>query len=210
MVKRVGVFGGSFDPPHIGHFALVALAKERLALDEVWVVPVGKAVHRALTTHVSAMQRLQWVKELFLPLSYVQVLDWEVQASHPVPTIETMRRVAEVLSLPPYWLMGMDAWKNIPSWVGYPEHCSLCNVAVLERHGEVRWHDERWKETSHYADDLPAGHVCYINGALPAVSATEIRQAILMKEDVSAVLDATIKSDIQAAYTNQGSYEVDE
>jgi len=200
--KMVGVFGGSFDPPHMGHRALVEVAKERLKLDEVWVIPVGLAVHRSLTSGVAAAQRLQWVETAFSDLDYVKVLSWEVDQVEAVPTIETMRRVVSMLDTVPCWLMGMDVWRSFPSWIAYPEHLALCNVVVLDRSGESLVMHEAWKRVE-TLNGLPAGHVCYLEVSLPAVSATQIRQTMMAGQEISTGVDERIKNDIRAAYVGK-------
>jgi len=203
-MKKIGIFGGSFDPPHLGHKALVQAALDVLPLDEVWVVPVGVPVHRALTPNISAQQRLAWVKLMFDDIPNVRVMDWEVQRYEAVPSIETMRNVANRMDAVPYWLMGMDAWKGLPSWVGYPEHRGLCNMLVFSRQGEVKVQHCDWLEVTALSG-ATAGHVCHVEIALPDVSATQIRQDILTGKDVSTVLDVHIADEIQSAYKDKSS-----
>jgi len=201
-MKKVGVFGGSFDPPHIGHRALLEAALEMLPLDEVWVVPVGLPVHRQLSPHVSAEQRLVWVETMFLDLPQVQVMDWEVRKNKPTPSIETMRDVVNCSDVVPYWLMGMDAWKGLPDWVAYPEHRELCNMVVFSRQGEMKVQHGDWIDVTEPSQllDAKAGHVYHVEATLPDVSATQIRQDILTGKQVSTVLDASIADEIQSAY----------
>lgn len=211
-MQRIGVFGGSFDPPHIGHRSLVEVALNQLKLDEVWVIPVGNPVHRTLTAHISAQQRLAWVESMFEGLSRVRVLDWEVQQDEEVPAIETMRYVAKQLNVVPCWLLGMDVWQGLPSWVAYPEHRGVCNVAVFPRQGEKVQKHTDWLEVTEMPQDLDvkAGHVYYVDSNLPDISATQIRRDILTGKNVSAVLDARIADEIQIAYAFKGSNGVNE
>jgi len=211
-MKKVGVFGGSFDPPHIGHRALVEAALEMLPLDEIWVVPVGLPVHRQLSPHVSAEQRLAWVETMFLDLPQVQVMDWEVRKSKSTPSIETMRNVVSCSDAVPCWLMGMDAWKGLPDWVAYPEHRKLCNMVVFSRQGEMKVQHGDWMEVTEPSQILNAkpGHVYHVEAGLPDVAATKIRQDILTGKQVSTVLDARIANEIQSAYKHKGSNGVNE
>ncbi|MDQ6991403.1 MAG: nicotinate (nicotinamide) nucleotide adenylyltransferase [Mariprofundaceae bacterium] len=204
-MTRIAVFGGSFDPPHVGHKALVQAALDGLDLDGVWVIPVGKPVHRTLTPRVSPQQRFLWVQKMFANMPKVHVFDWEVCQENPTPTIDMMRWVNEQLDSVPLWLMGMDAWRGLPSWVAYPEHIEWCNVLVLDRQGEALKQHDGWCEVN-FDDDsvLSAGHVAYIHVDLPNVSATQIRQAILTGQDVSTILDARIMEEIQTAYRSCG------
>lgn len=198
-MTHIGVFGGSFDPPHLGHKALVQAALDELGLDEVWVIPVGQAIHRRLTPHVSAQQRLAWVKQMFADMGMVRVLDWEVKRAQATPSIEVMRYVHRELGYVPVWLMGMDAWQGLPDWVAYPEHCQCCNIAVFPRVGEAVIRHAGWMEVRKIAAGQ-TGQVYWADSMLPDISATRIRRDILTGKDVSTVLDAGIAEDIQAVY----------
>jgi nicotinate-nucleotide adenylyltransferase len=202
----IGVFGGSFDPPHLGHKALVQTALHELALDEVWIIPVGKPVHRSLTNHISAQQRLRWVEQMFAGMTGVRILDWEVQQERVVPSIEIMRHVHKQLDTVPVWLMGGDAWRGMPHWVAYPEHVQWCNVAVFPRVDEPHVMHADWQCVS-VLPELQAGKVYMGKENLPDVSATQIRKDILAGKDVSTVLDADIAADIQAAYQQSSNGE---
>jgi len=206
MVKRVGVFGGSFDPPHLGHKALVEAALAEYPLDDVWVIPVGTPVHRELTPYISAIQRLSWVESMFADMPQVRVLDWEIK-KEACPAIETIRDISNQLNTLPYWLLGMDAWRGLPKWIAYPEHQSLCNMIVFSRQGEgmVKHHTWTEKKDFEHSPNAQMGLVYHAKTELPDISATQIRQDILTGKDVSTVLDARIADEIQAAYA-MGDY----
>jgi len=204
MSARIGVFGGSFDPPHLAHKALVEEALHGLKLDEVWVLPVGIAVHRSLTSYISAEQRLAWVQAMFADMPQVRVLDWEVKQGKPVAAIETMRWVNEQLDSVPIWLMGMDAWLGLPAWLAYPEHMKYCNVAVFSRHAEHLVVHDGWNQVN-CISDFKTAQLCWLQALLPDVSATQIRKDILTGHDVSTVLDARVVKEIQTAYQSLSS-----
>ncbi|MDX8397197.1 MAG: nicotinate (nicotinamide) nucleotide adenylyltransferase [Mariprofundaceae bacterium] len=199
-MKRVAIFGGSFDPPHLGHKALVLAAWKALDVDEVWVIPVGLPVHKQLNQTISATQRLAWVQSMFVDIPYVQVLDLEVRQAKPVAAIETMRKLSAVLSDTQVWLMGTDAWNGLPDWVDYPEHRSLCSIAVLDRKDEVLEQHEGWVVSDCLKLAMQAGRMCFIEADLPNVSATNIRKMISRGSDVSMLLDENMAVEIQAAY----------
>lgn len=208
-MTRIGVFGGSFDPPHLGHKALVQAALDELALDEIWVMPVGLPVHRSLTPHISAQQRLAWVESMFADMEQVRVLDWEVRQTDPTAAIEVMRWVNEQIDSVPIWLMGMDAWLGLSSWVAYPEHVQWCNIAVFPRYGEQADMYDGWKQVT-CLSSLQAGQVYWGKSILPMVSATQIREDILTGKDVSTVLDARIANEIEIAYAFKSNNGVNE
>jgi len=207
-MKHIGVFGGSFDPPHLGHKALVEMALASECFDEIWVMPAGVPVHRQLTKSISAERRLAWVTAMFDGMEKIIVKDWEVGSLEPVPSIISMRKIAAMHVLP-CWLMGMDAWQGLPNWVAYPEHRKLCNVAVFRRLGIDGHKLNDWQSISdeRFRNMHTTGHVCFMDGQLPYISATVLRKKMRLGEDVSDMLDACVAKDIQAAYAKVSDIE---
>ena len=177
MSKRIALFGGSFDPPHLGHKALVEAAFGHLALDEVWVIPVGLPVHRQLSGKATPKQRLSWLASIFADEPRVRIVDWEVDQNTPTPAIATLRRFrAENPDIVPLWLMGMDSFLDMCGWVEYPKHQDLCNVVVFARKGQTNTTKTMgWQHAKAISDAQGAGHVLFIQADLPDVSATKIR-----------------------------------
>lgn len=202
MIQRLGIFGGSFDPPHLGHKALVETALQELVLDELWVIPAGQPVHRKLTQEISANQRLRWVERMFADMVNVRVLDWEVSQPQAVATIETMQKVSEQNQVLPIWLMGMDAWQGLPDWVAYPEHKKYCDIAVFPRRHEAWVSHQDWSMVMDVRELSCAqgGQVYMSKAVLPDISATQIRDKVMAGEDVSSILDAQSADEIQTAY----------
>ncbi|WP_051938397.1 nicotinate (nicotinamide) nucleotide adenylyltransferase [Ghiorsea bivora] len=196
MSMRIAFFGGSFDPPHLGHKALVDSALAQLNLDKIWVIPVGLPVHRQLSGKASPKQRLSWLSTIFADEPRVRIVDWEVNHTKPSPAIATLRRFqAENPNIIPIWLMGLDSFLDMPNWVEYPEHQKLCNLAVFQRENIKKTVETMgWKGTSTLNHRLDAGHVIFINQTLPDISATQIRnnpklqQKYLHQDTCNAIL----------------------
>lgn len=206
MIRKIGLFGGCFDPPHLGHEALVMAAIERLRLDEVWVVPAGAPVHRMLSGRADARLRLKWVKEIFSNMAALRVLDWEVDQTGPVPAITTLRRFrAENPNRIPLWLTGVDAFEGMCNWVDYPEHLRLCSVAVFERSGHsVPVEDIDWQQASVESwlqgeVDGP-GYIIRLDAGLPDISATEIRARVLKGESLEGLVNSRIRKEVESRY----------
>ncbi|MDX8381576.1 MAG: nicotinate (nicotinamide) nucleotide adenylyltransferase [Ghiorsea sp.] len=182
MPKHIGLFGGSFDPPHLGHQALVEEALEQLSLDEVWIIPTGCPVHRNLSGQATAKQRTDWLQTMFESDSRVKIVDWEVNLDKSSPTIATLKRFqAEKPLNIPTWLMGLDSYLSLPTWVNYPAHQHYCNLAVFNRQGTNKAiNSSGWKEIllQNWMQNPPqtAGHIVSLDVELPDISATQIRQ----------------------------------
>ncbi|MDX8404345.1 MAG: nicotinate (nicotinamide) nucleotide adenylyltransferase [Mariprofundaceae bacterium] len=204
--NRIGLFGGSFDPPHLGHETLVRMALDRLKLDEAWVIPVGVPVHRILSGQASAELRMAWVKKIFSDRPNVCVKDWEVSQSEPVAAIRTLKQFRDACpDSVPIWLCGADSFAMMEAWIDYPEHQNVCNVAVFSRAGEpmaealVGWKLlslEQWQQNQ----DIGPGHVIWIDTNLPDISATRLRNMAVQGESLEGLVSSRICKEVESQY----------
>lgn len=203
MTLQIGLFGGTFDPPHNGHLALVRAGLELMGLDEVWVLPAAP-VHRQLSGHADGAMRLAWVEEIFAGMSGVRVLGREVKAGRAVPAVETLRWFAgEHPGLVPWLMLGADAWAGLPTWREYPQHRGLCNAAVFARKGEADaaplagWQAcglNDWRRCT------GPGHWLDVAADLPEISATVLRGKALAGKSLAGTVPDAVCSRIEAAY----------
>lgn len=192
--------GGSFDPFHLGHQAMVKQALNIPEVQHVWIIPVGMAIHRQLSGDSNAQQRLAWVKKIYADVPSVHVLDWEVNNTHPTSTLETLQRWHQ--SYPdsiPLLLLGADAFNGLEQWYGYPAHQKLCNICVFPRKGTVIHGLEGWKEASQDWQKK-AGHVLKMKGELPDISSTHIRAQAKQGLALTAMVNACLIQEIEDCY----------
>ena len=111
--KRIGVFGGAFDPPHLAHVALVRSAIEALQLDEVRVLPTGQAWHRS--GHLTeASHRLAMTRLAFTEVPQARVDDREIRRTGPSYTVDTLTEIAtEHPGAQLYLLIGEDQRRSL-------------------------------------------------------------------------------------------------
>lgn len=137
--ERVAFFGGSFDPPHIGHLAVARAAQELLQLDEVLFVPVGrqplKAGLGAGYEHRCAMSRIAIEGE---PAFSVSMIDAPHDDNLPNYTAETLEALHGFLPKGGklYCLMGADSLLALDRWQRGAEIPFLAEVVVASRPGE--------------------------------------------------------------------------
>jgi len=212
--RSIGLFGGSFDPPHSGHVALV-LAGLGAGLDEIRVIP-ALPVHRQLSGLADGPTRFDWLSKIFADQPRVQVVDWEIRRQRPTPAIDTLRQFRHMHPDTTPWLMlGADAWAGLPSWRDYPAHRALCNVAVFARRGAesetghgsgfetVCGHDG-WKQID--LKDCPdcreSGHWAYIQADLPDISATGLREDTRCGKTLAGKVPEIVRRNIEQIYGN--------
>lgn len=192
-VAPLGVFGGTFDPVHLGHLRLAEEAADSLGLDSVRWIPAGQPAHRAHTgkaPQVSAAQRLEMVRLAIAGNPRFTLDGAEVDAAAPsytVPTLERLRADPTVgAARPLVLLLGADAFAGLPGWHRWEALFDLAHIAVAHRPGfpinaaglppalrEI--YRARRAESPAALGAAPAGRIVAFAMTQLAVSATQIR-----------------------------------
>lgn len=132
-MKRIGVFGGAFDPPHAAHVALVNSAVANLQLDELHVIPTGHAWHKSRPLS-PAHHRLAMAQLAFGDLPKVVVDARETRRAGPSYTVDTLRELrAQWPAAELFVLMGEDQARALSSWRDWQEILQLATIYVAER-----------------------------------------------------------------------------
>ena len=115
---RIGIFGGSFNPPHIGHVRAAESAIEQLGLELLIVVPTGMPPHKTLPPgSPSANQRLHMAQAAFKNTRNVSVSDFEAKNAEPAYTIDTVRSIkGDYPGAELYLLVGADMYLTLDQW----------------------------------------------------------------------------------------------
>lgn len=133
-MKRLGLFGGTFDPPHVGHLALAEWARERLHLDQVVFVPAGQPPHKRTARLSSARHRLAMTRLATRDNRAFVVSTVELGAAGPSYTIETLRRLQRAQRAERWFLLiGMDSLDEFSTWHEPEAILELATLAVAER-----------------------------------------------------------------------------
>jgi len=134
LIARLGVFGGTFDPLHVGHLVLAEQAREQLQLDEVLFVPAAAPPHK-LGREMSAPRMRQEMVELAVAgHPQFAVSDLELRRTGPSYTIDTLRALRELYpqaSL--HLLLGGDSLVDFPTWRDPDRILELARLAVMQR-----------------------------------------------------------------------------
>ena len=137
--RRVGVFGGTFDPPHFGHLALAEWARVELGLDLVWFVPAGLPPHKRPTAASPARDRLAMTRLATRGNAAFRVSALECRRPGPSYTVDTVRALAR--SHPGarlHLLMGADTWATFGSWREPGAIARAAAIVVALRPGATR------------------------------------------------------------------------
>lgn len=136
-MRRIGLFGGTFDPPHLGHLALAEHARDRLRLDEVRFIPAGQSPHKRGVRITPATGRVVMARLAVRGNPAFTVSTIETRRSGPSFTIETLREVAaEAPRARLYLLMGADSLDDFASWRDPEAILKFATLVVAHRPGE--------------------------------------------------------------------------
>ncbi len=134
---RIGILGGRFDPVHHGHLATAAVARRRLRLDRVLMMPSRRSPHRKQPARAGGADRLAMLALAARDDPYLEPCDLELTADGPSYTATTLRRLHErghpCTSL--YFIVGADAFADIADWRDYPRLLDAAHFVVVSRPG---------------------------------------------------------------------------
>ena len=166
---RIGLFGGTFDPVHLGHLRAAENAREALALDLVAFLPCAVPPHRA--TASSAADRLAMTRLATTPNPRFEVWDAELRREGPSYTVDTVSALAVERPFDSFVLLvGADTWPEMTGWREPERLFSLVEVAVAERPGAPAL-----ELTSPFASTRGVRRVF---GPALAISATAVRERV--------------------------------
>ncbi len=163
-LRRLGVFGGTFDPVHHAHLIVAAEAFEALDLDQLLFVPAADPPHKRGSVVASADQRLRMLSAAIRDDPRFRVDDLELRRTGPSFTVDTLRELSdreEGAEL--FFLLGVDQYREFDRWREPDEIVRLARLAILARGGETARPAEPFGGTM-----IPVSRI--------DVSATEIRQ----------------------------------
>jgi nicotinate-nucleotide adenylyltransferase len=135
---KIGIFGGTFNPIHCGHLRSAEDVREAFSLDRVYFVPAARPPHKSAEDLISADHRLKMVELAIADNPFFLASSIELERSGPSYSVDTIRYFLTFLrptSLA--FIIGLDAFRELPSWKEYECIPALCDIIVTTRPGET-------------------------------------------------------------------------
>jgi nicotinate-nucleotide adenylyltransferase len=134
--QRIGIFGGTFDPVHLGHLHLAEVAREALGLDQVRFIPCRISPHKDGGTAASGADRLDLLECATRDLAWAVVDDQELRRAEPSFSYLTAAAVAARFpEAKLFWILGGDQWEALPAWKHIGDLARTVEFIVLARGG---------------------------------------------------------------------------
>jgi nicotinate-nucleotide adenylyltransferase len=184
--RKIGIFGGTFDPIHIGHLRMALELKEQLGLDEMRLLPCHQPPHRD-APQVSSAQRAEMLRIALQDCPELQLDERELQRDKPSYTYDTLLELRAELGAEVSLVlcMGEDAFAGLPNWYCWQELIRLAHIVVIARpgwaipeSGDARDLLNKQQRELKSLDCEPSGSIVLQSPRLLPISATEIRQQI--------------------------------
>jgi nicotinate-nucleotide adenylyltransferase len=190
MSRRIGILGGSFDPPHVGHLALAQAAYSELGLDVVHIIPAAQAPLKDSAPRATSSDRILLLRLAFDLQSWAVIDGREVARGGISYSIDTARELhAENPGAELYWILGADQLARLHLWRDSAVLCDLVKFAVLLREGENAQVD---------ACLATKAQVVYLKAPPVNLSSSEIRQALAAGRSTGKTLLPAVSDCIQA------------
>lgn len=187
---RIGIFGGTFDPPHNGHLAIANAARAQLELDEVMFVPTNRNPLKT-TKRSSARDRMEMVRRAVLDTDGFSVSDIEIARGGPSYAYDTISELVYMRPADYWWIMGSDALKEFEKWKNPDKLSRLCRLAVAVRPpGNAR-------DVLDRTPDWLRSKVDILAVPPSEVSSTEIRMRLGGNKSVAHLLPSNVLDYIQ-------------
>ena len=176
--RRIGILGGTFDPPHLGHLLIAESARSALDLETVLFLPAGEPWLKSGQQITPARRRRRMVELAIANNADFRLCDTELRRSGPSYTVDTLRQLRgdypnDVVF---YFIVGSDVLAQFHRWKEPERVLQLCRLAVVERpdgpSNPLQLMEQR------YPDAVASGAVLTVSGPRVNISASEIRRLV--------------------------------
>lgn len=192
---KIGFFGGTFDPPHLGHLALARKALEQMELDQVlWVLTPLSPIKRK--TFATLEQRIKMVELIVSAENYFKLSRVDTDRNPPYYSVDTAKLIRQQYQEPIelYFILGADSLKYLPKWYHHKELIfdRLDGIIVADRPGVTI-------DMNDLDSDVPGiqKRLNRINMPKINISSANIREAIAQGRDMSSMVTESVYELIQ-------------
>ena len=176
-MERIGIYGGTYSPPHIGHLRAAEYAIEACSLDRLLLIPTGVSPHKEMAAGASSADRLAMLRLSAVSIEKAQVSDIEIRREGRSYTVDTLRAIrqenpgAELVLL-----MGTDMFLSFMTWREPETIMELATLAVFCR-GEK---GENAKiEAQKNALEVMGAKIELVHNPVTAISSTDLRRMLI-------------------------------
>lgn len=191
MEKCIGVFGGSFNPIHIGHLILAESARQEFHLEKVIFIPTGDTPNKDMH-YVDKIDRFHMVELAIQGNPYFEISSIEMERTGPSYTVDTIHQVKKMIGYEYkiYFLAGTDAVADLPTWKYNKKLLSICDFICAGRPGST----DKLNKSVSYFGELGKEKIHFLKMPELEISSTDLRRRIENNMSVTYMIpDGVIK-----------------
>lgn len=190
---RIAIYGGSFNPMHIGHEKIIDYVLNNLNMDKIIIIPVGIPSHRENNLEQSDT-RLKICKEIFKGNKKIEVSDIEIKSEGKSYTYDTLLKLIDLYGENNefFEIIGEDSLKNLKTWKNYEKLLKICKFIVFRRKD-----DENIQIDEEFLNNK---NIIILENEYYNISSTEIRNMVKNNEDISNFVNKKVKKLIEKEY----------
>ena len=187
-MQKIGLFGGSFDPVHLGHLLVAQAAREELELERLFFIPAAQSPFKPDSKPTSSEERLRLLRLALAGKTWCEIDEQELQRGGVSYTINTLRDYHQRFhEAKIFYLVGGDHVNKLPAWRDADELARLAEFVVVPRPGQV---------------EIPFPqpfHGQALKGFPLGVSSSQIRARVRAGEPIDHLVPATVAEAIRGA-----------
>lgn len=191
--RKIALFGGTFDPIHLGHTAVAAEAHKHIGAEKIIFVPAKRSPLKGFLPKAGDADRLKMIALAIADNKNFQLSDYELRKAAPSYTLQTVRHFQKEFGSETaiYWLLGADSIGDLPYWHRIVELIDQCNLSTMYRAGcdrpdfsrfEYIWGRQRVEKLQRNV----------IPTSLIDISSTEIRNGLAAGHNVTGMLHQAV------------------
>ncbi len=183
FLKRIGLFGGTFNPIHIGHVQVIREVKEGFDLDKIFIIPSALPPHKETAGIIDALDRIEMIRLAFSNDPDFVVSDVELKRSGFSYTIDTVRHFKSILpeNTELYFIVGLDAFLEVDTWKSYKVLFLLIPFIVMSRTATGQSDTVlQWKNLGSYIKSKISGR--YKHSASRSCYIHDVKQPVFLFE----------------------------
>lgn len=182
MGPKLGILGGTFDPPHLGHLLLAETVREALSLARVLFVPAADPPHKQEQAKSAAGHRRRMVELAIADNPRFELCTVDLERPGPHFSVDTVALIRQRYALPAddcIFIIGGDSLADLPVWHRPAELISLCRLAVVHRPGVQ-------PDVNQLATQVPgiSGRLTWVETPLMQIAASDIRARVAAGQSI--------------------------
>lgn len=198
MRSKVILFGGTFDPIHLGHTCVCLYAMEQLRAEKLVFIPAKRSPHKQMPPLAGDNARVEMIRLAIADEKRFEVNDCELKRPSPSYTVDTVKffRSEYGKDAKLYWLVGADAVQDLAKWYKIETVIDECNLCIISRGGFEKPDFEPLKAVlGHEPAKMLAKQM--ISGPLLDISSCQIRRRVAAAQPISDLVQPSVEAYIE-------------